>query len=238
MITVTVKNGPGGSNNWVGLVEASAPDTAHVAWNYLERWNDAAVCGPHNAGQVQRAALCQRVEQTRDQQSRVGTVADAAIPDGQQRERDGRQQRHDVGTFSVTLSPTSPKTVTVNYATANGTATAGSDYVAASGKLTFAPGAATQSVTVLVNGDATAEPNETFVVTLSRPTNAVIAGATGTGTIFNDDGTPTPTLTVPASVAPGGVITVAVANAPGNITDWVGLVDAVPRTAVTSRFSI
>jgi outer membrane autotransporter protein len=77
--------------------------------------------------------------------------------------------------------------VSVNYATADGTATAGSDYVARSGTLTFAPGTTAQGVAVTVNGDTTVEPNETFSVGLSGASNASIARATGTGTILNDD---------------------------------------------------
>src|SRR5437773_10340082 len=99
--------------------------------------------------------------------------------------------------------------VLVRYATANGTATAGSDYGAASGTLTFAPGVATQNVAVLVNGDTTVEPDETFVVTLSSPTNAGLGTAQGSGTIVNDDVPPAPTLTAsPGAVAPGGPITI------------------------------
>ena len=95
-----------------------------------------------------------------------------------------------VATFTATLSPTSAQTVTVNYSTANGTATAGSDYVAKSGTLTFAPGVSTRPISVTVNGDTTVEPNETFSVTLSSPTNAVLGTATGTGTILTDDTAP------------------------------------------------
>ena len=98
--------------------------------------------------------------------------------------------------FTVTLSAASASTVTVNYATANGTATAGSDYFATSGTLTFAPGALTQTITVNVIGDPTAEPNETFFVNLSGPTNATIAVAQGTGTIVNDDAGSLPALSI------------------------------------------
>jgi hypothetical protein len=86
-------------------------------------------------------------------------------------------------TFTVTLSTTSSQTVTVAYATANGTATAGSDYVAKSGTLTFAPGVSTRALAVTVNGDAKPDADETFVVNLSSPTNAVIGGAQGVCTI-------------------------------------------------------
>ncbi|WP_425533224.1 putative Ig domain-containing protein [Xanthomonas campestris] len=90
-------------------------------------------------------------------------------------------------TFTVTLSAASGQTVSVNYASADGTATAGSDYVARSGTLTFAPGTTAQGVAITVNGDTALEPNETFSVGLSGASNASIARATGAGTILNDD---------------------------------------------------
>jgi hypothetical protein len=89
-------------------------------------------------------------------------------------------------TFAVTLSAASTETVTVDYTAADGTAT-GSDYAAAAGTLTFAPGEMSKAVTVLVNGDRLGEPNETFVVDLSTPTNATIADAQGVGTIGDDE---------------------------------------------------
>lgn len=97
--------------------------------------------------------------------------------------------------FTATLSKASDKTVTVGYATANGTATAGSDYTAASGTLTFAPGVTAQQVNVSVIGDTTVEPTETFTVALSNPTNGTLATATATGTITNDDGVTPPPVT-------------------------------------------
>jgi uncharacterized repeat protein (TIGR01451 family) len=89
--------------------------------------------------------------------------------------------------FIVTLSAASGQTVTVNYATANGTATAPTDYQAQSSTLTFTPGQTTKTVTVLVNGDTTSEPDENFFVNLSGATNASISDAQGVGTIVSDD---------------------------------------------------
>jgi hypothetical protein len=89
--------------------------------------------------------------------------------------------------FTVTLSRASGKTVTVNYATANGTATASSDYSTRSGTLTFAPGTATMTIAVPVVGNTTPEPNETFFVNLSGASNATLTVSQGTGTIINDD---------------------------------------------------
>jgi Calx-beta domain/Lamin Tail Domain/Bacterial Ig-like domain (group 2)/WD40-like Beta Propeller Repeat len=94
-------------------------------------------------------------------------------------------------TFTVTLSAISGQTVTVNYATADGTATtAGNDYVATNGTLTFAPGETTKPVPVTINGDTTFEPNETFFVNLTVPVNASISDSQGQGTITNDDVAP------------------------------------------------
>lgn len=100
-------------------------------------------------------------------------------------------------TFTVTLSAASGFTVTVNYATADGTATAGSDYQSTNGTLTFNPGQTTQTITVLINGDTTFEPNETFFVNLSAPASATVVDAQGQGTITNDDAAPPiPAITI------------------------------------------
>jgi hypothetical protein len=93
-------------------------------------------------------------------------------------------------TFTVTLSAASGQTVTVSYATADGTtnpATAGNDYTSTSGTLTFPPGVTSRQITVSVAGDINQEPNETFFVDLTSPTNATIADGRGVGTIINDD---------------------------------------------------
>jgi hypothetical protein len=116
-------------------------------------------------------------------------------------------------TFTVTLSDAFSQTVQVNYATANGTAAAGSDYASASGTLTFAPGETQKTITITVNGDTTYEPDETFTVNLSSPANATIARSQATGTILNDD--PLPTVNVGnATVTEGGpaVFTVTLSN--------------------------
>src|SRR5262249_44655478 len=74
-------------------------------------------------------------------------------------------------TFTVTLSNPSQSVVTVDYSTMDVTAVGGLDYVTASGRLTFAPGATTQTFNVLVKGDLIVEGDETFKVTLSNPSN-------------------------------------------------------------------
>ena len=89
--------------------------------------------------------------------------------------------------FEVTLSGPTPVRVTVAYATANGTATAGSDYTATAGTLVFAPGQTSKIISVPITGDTTFEPNETFTLTLSNPVNGTLGTATATATITNDD---------------------------------------------------
>jgi len=77
--------------------------------------------------------------------------------------------------------------VTVNYATANDKATAGSDYTATTGTLTFTPGTTSQTITVAVLGDTLKEPTESFFVNLSNATNATIASVRGRGSILDND---------------------------------------------------
>lgn len=89
--------------------------------------------------------------------------------------------------FPVTLSKPSRQSVSVSYATANGSATAPADYASATGTLTFAPGETSKSITVSVVADLAIEPDETLSVTLSSPANATIARASATGTIKNED---------------------------------------------------
>ena len=107
--------------------------------------------------------------------------------------------------FTVTLSAASGQTVTVNYATADGTATQPADYTNTSGTLTFTPGATTQTITVPVIGETVPEANETFFVNLSGAVNATIADNQGVGTITNDD--------VPVTVNPATIPNATVATA-------------------------
>jgi hypothetical protein len=89
--------------------------------------------------------------------------------------------------FLVTLSATSNTEVRVDFATANGNALEGVDYVATSGTLTFAPGELTKMIVVPVVGDSNAEPEERFSVALTNASGALIAIPNATGTIVDDD---------------------------------------------------
>jgi uncharacterized repeat protein (TIGR01451 family) len=92
--------------------------------------------------------------------------------------------------FTVALSSPSIGTVTVDYQSADLSATAPDDYQSASGTLTFSPGDTTEQVTIPVNGDAIDESDEQFVLELFNPTNATIARGRGIGTILDDDAEP------------------------------------------------
>ena len=107
-------------------------------------------------------------------------VADARVEEG-----DGA-----VLEFAVTLSRQTGHTVTVQYATADGTATAESDYTAASGTLTLSPRQSAATVSVAVLDDDHDEGSETLTLRLSKPTNARIGDGEATGTIDNDDPLP------------------------------------------------
>ena len=127
--------------------------------------------------------------------------------------------------FTVTLASPAAEAVTVNYATSDGTATAGQDYTAISnGSVTIPAGETTAEFDVSVTGDETDEPNETFKVTISLPsdtTAAAIAGGDTTaaaGTILDDD---------PA------VVTVAPKKSP--VTEGEEVVFVLTRTGVTGE---
>jgi hypothetical protein len=93
--------------------------------------------------------------------------------------------------FTVTLSNLSVLPVSVDYASANGTAVAPGDYTAVAGELTFNPGGSlTQTVNVQTINDSLFEATETFTLGLSGATNATISNATGTGTILDNGGAP------------------------------------------------
>ncbi len=102
----------------------------------------------------------------------------------------------DAGTLTVTVERTGDLSglATVDFATTDGTASAGADYGAASGTLTFAAGDASQSLTVVIHDDSSEEADESFAVTLSNPTGGVtLNGAASVGaTIVDDDRVPIP----------------------------------------------
>ena len=133
-----------------------------------------------------------------------------------------------VMTFTVSLSAPSTSTVTVNYTTSNGSATAGSDYTAESGTVTFVPGDVSETITIDVTGELLFEGDETLFVTLSSPSiTAMINDGTATGTILNDD-------------APSGMFITdsSVNEDAGTITFTVQLATPVPSTVTVDYTTI
>jgi ribosomal protein S7 len=148
----------------------------------------------------------------------------------------------------ATLSAASNHEITVHYATANGTAAAGSDYTATAGILTFDPGVTSQTIMVPVTGDATIEASETFTVTLTAPVNATLGALPRhTYTIANDDfrgsirlssalssvGEAAPTVTVTAMRVGGSSGAVGIGYATANGTAIAG----ADYTAAVGRLS-
>jgi hypothetical protein len=105
--------------------------------------------------------------------------------------------------FLVQLSAPSGAAVSVSYSNSNGTAANGSDYIAVSGTLTFAPGEMVKTVRVPIVDDPTVEPNKSFLFNLSNPTGAAIGNSFGTATIIDN------ATIAPPEVAAPGVVRVA-----------------------------
>src|SRR5207244_11199520 len=92
--------------------------------------------------------------------------------------------------FALTLPAPGGRAVTVQAATADGTAKAPGDYTGTATTVSFAPGDLSQALPVPIVGDTLDEGDETFTAALSAPTNATLAHASATGTILDDDGPP------------------------------------------------
>jgi len=154
-----------GTTAWAPVSLYITPGTHVVEWRYTKDWWRSSGSD---------TAWVDRVEWTGPAQPLV-SIDDVTVVEP------------DSGTttaeFTVTLSAASTSPVTVNYATADVSATAGSDYVAASGTLTFAAGETSKPLPVTVNGDTTPEPGESFNVYLFGASGAVIADAQGLGMI-------------------------------------------------------
>ncbi|TXH04831.1 MAG: hypothetical protein E6R07_06985 [Nevskiaceae bacterium] len=103
--------------------------------------------------------------------------------------------------FTVTLAAASSRTVTVSYATQDGSAKAGSDYHAVSGTLTFNPGDTTHTIPVSLIGHAVKGPDKTFGMLLSAPVNATLTRSLATGTILDDS--PAAATCTPAMLCAG-----------------------------------
>ncbi|MDX1948734.1 MAG: glycosyl hydrolase family 18 protein [Pirellulaceae bacterium] len=158
------------------------------------------------------------------------SIADAARSEGNRGTRDAK--------FVVTLSSPAPRSVTVRYATAPGTAQSRGDFQPRSGSLTFRPGEQTKAILVPVLGDRSIEPDETFTIRLLRPAGATLVKDKGTGIIRNDDFPPPRAEVAPifADEASGqAIFTIAVAHSgPAPVTINFA---TVPGTASQADFA-
>jgi hypothetical protein len=119
-------------------------------------------------------------------------------------------------TYTVTLSSASNQTISVNYATANGTAMGGLDYTATIGTLIFAPYVTSKVINVTILNDFLNEADETFTLTLSSPTNASLGALTTVTTTITDTLTASVTTTLPANVENLTLTGAAAINGTGN----------------------
>ena len=121
-----------------------------------------------------------RLMRTSDEAAPAPAGPGLSVADAQVNEAAGAPLR-----FRVTLDAPAQSTVSVRYRTANGTAVAGQDYVAAHGALRFAPGETAKTVEVRVLQDKHDEGSETMTLTLSNASGATVADGMATGTISN-----------------------------------------------------
>ncbi|HEY0371539.1 MAG TPA: ELWxxDGT repeat protein, partial [Thermoanaerobaculia bacterium] len=142
---------------------------------------------------------------------------------------DVRTNENGVAHFTARLHKASPQTVTVEYATSDGTASATSDYDSATGTLTFAAGETAKSFDVHIRADAAMEENETFLVTLRNAAGAAIETSVAAAIIEDDDRSAD--LALAADFSNWGGITLDMTNhGPGVATNIRGTMTAVPVT--------
>jgi hypothetical protein len=180
-INWTTGDASGGSNGLGGTV-ARAGYSAGNGTNFFElsqSGNQANMLGLESASNVGTPGTF--VFQVRNGSPTASiSVGDASIVEG----NSGTQ----FVSVPVVLTLPSSNTITVHYATGDGSAHAGQDYTAESGTLTFAPGTTQQNILIPIIGDTMVEPDEAFTVTLSNPSaGSTIVRNVGTVTILNDD---------------------------------------------------
>jgi hypothetical protein len=185
-VLVTQKMVDDARDVWQRLAEAGSPQLAAAIQTELARYDGMQVF----------------VGMTFDEWAQAIGVAPPRLllaPDAQGIEGNGGAAS---AVFAVELSNPSTAEVRVDFATADQTAVAGSDYTAVSGTLTFAPGARVATVVVPLLGDTVIEGTETFALQLANPQGASLGDGQGTGTIIDDDATPSLTV-LDASVVEG-----------------------------------
>ena len=172
------------------------------AWLAYQRSGIRAPLGKATEGRCRRAVPKFITVLTNE----TGTTGGTTPPTMLIADSEGFERAQTSVNFTVTLDRASTDTVTVDYGTSPGTATAGADYTATSGTVTFAPGDTAKTISVPIIDDNIEDTGETFSVTLSNPTNATLGNRTATGTIHNNDDGPE---------TPGDALTARFVNMPG-----------------------
>ena len=166
----------------VGSVTLSPEQTATFARGLLD---DIAIVPDVEQDWAVGGAVAVRLTRTASTGEASAAGPGISVADAQVQEAEGAEL-----SFGVTLAAAQTSAVSVRYATSDGTAVAGSDYVARSGTVRFAPGETEKTVAVPVLDDLHDEGSETLALTLSHPFGAQLADATATGTIVNTDPIP------------------------------------------------
>ncbi len=164
------------------------------------------------------------------------TISDVTVQEG------GAGKANVTATFNVTLSAAYTKAVTVAYTTSNGTATAGKNYKAVSGTLTFAAGVTKKTVSVTVYNDKAPAGNKTFYVILKSPVNATLARTTAVGTIVdvltNSTNGTTPAKTTGSTTTLATMGTLAVLSTPASAAAADAALTAASYSAAAAKTSI
>ena len=186
--------------------------------------NETVIVAISNAANTSNSSASATLTITDDDNAPTLSIADAQSTD----------ETASSTNLTVSLSAASAKAISVDYATSNGTATAGSDYTATNGTLNFAAGETSKTVAVTVIQDSTFEGNETVTVTISNASNATISDATATFTITEDDSGPSLSIndrsvdedagsaTFTVTMSPTSASTVTVDYATSNVTATAG----------------
>ena len=169
---------PGGGKLTLHLGDVALALRENSAGELAFRWHDVDL--DWTGGETVAVRLTQESAAQAPASGAAVSVADAQV----------REAAGAVLAFRVRLAQAQDSAVSVRYATANGTATAGTDYVTASGAVRFAPGATERTVAVAVLDDGYDEGSETMTLKLSAPFGAEVSDGQATGTIVNTDPVP------------------------------------------------
>jgi uncharacterized protein len=172
--TTGAKDGNAAGNRTALAATIGSLNIANSA-SFCIRWNDADASGADDGLSIDDVSIT-----VGGSASPVVSVNDATLQEG----NSGTSPMF----FAFGLSQAAgPGGVSIQYTTADGTATAGSDYVAGSGTLTIPEGSNSVAFSITINGDTTTEADETFFVNIVSATGATVVDGQGQGTIQNDD---------------------------------------------------